>query len=321
MNSEHHNPQFNNVVIIRNPANEHASNRALQIQYDLMRTKNFPNIAIRDSRPKTTDYIDLLDEFDGIDNNTAWVSVGGDGTFSNFAGSLPKSPIMVTPAGYANDMAHMLSFFDTFAHPDAMLNYGRVTFLNPLEISWHDPIAKASGHDLAFGYWGLGLSGQVAREQSQKQYRDKRDNMTPIGKFINSGNLIVKSSVETPSFEVIIDQNTMTRQEITFLNGQRMAKKLRFNDLKITENKFALLEIDKGKRIDMITVLGIAATKGLDGLRIFNESEEYRFIIGAGRYVCSQRDGEHNENMSIHGPGTEFAVKLSDKHVKVLTSR
>ncbi len=321
MNPEHISPRFSNAVIICNPGNEHASSRAEQIRKDLVRTKIIPNIFMRESRPKAIDYIDLLDEFDGINNNTAWVTVGGDGTFSNFAGSLPKSPIMVTPAGYANDMAHMLSYYNTFAYPDAMLNNGRVTFLNPLEISWQNSNTKESGHDLAFGYWGLGLSGQVAREQNQKQYRDKRDNMTPVGKFINSGNLIVKKSVDTPSFEIVRGQNTDTRQEITFINGQRMAKKLRFNDLKITENKFVLLEIDKGKRIDMITVLGIAATKGLDGLQIFNDSDEYHFKIGDGRFVNSQRDGDHDENINIHGPGTEFTVKLSDRHIKVLTSR
>lgn len=304
---------FETAVIIRNPDNARANDQAQHAKSRLK--KLIGEIVIEESQNKTEDYKDLLASYDGQDHNTVWVTVGGDGTFSNFANAKPRSPIIINPAGNANDIGHMLSWAYTYGHPERILKWGRVAELRPLEIVAQPPDGSEPFVELAFGYWGAGLSGRVAEKLSSDDHRFRRDHkLSTIGKLLLDGNAIIDSLQAIPSLKLIENDNEQLRYEFQYVNGSRFARVFRVGRGQLLEPKAHRVELDNSKTLGLIAAMGKAAISGGDSQ--LAENEVHKFKIESDSEFSTQRDGENRPQLS----GTTFTIGFSDYSAKVLTS-
>lgn len=304
---------FETAVIIHNPENPKALEQAQNAKLRLK--KLIGEIIIEKSQPDTASYKDLLDSYDSQDNNTIWVTVGGDGTFSNFANAKPESPIIINPAGNANDLGHMLSWAYTYGHPERILKWGRIANLRPLEITAQAPDDSQPFTELAFGYWGAGLSGHVAEKLSSGEHRSRRDNKSStIGKLLFDGSAIINSLQSIPSLKLIENDDEQLRYEFQYVNGNRFAKVFRVGRGQLLEPKAHRVELDNSKTLGLMAAMSKAAITGGDSQ--LAEGEFHKFKIESEGEFWTQRDGENRPQIS----GTTFTIGFSDYSAKVLTS-
>lgn len=305
--------RFDTAVIVRNPLNDFAFEKAEQTQSEIKHL--FQDVVIEDSAADVSGHKDLIQYYDSPSGRTLWIPTGGDGTFSNLAGAMPKSPIMINRAGYANDTGHMSSGLRTHLSPAKTIERGRTVNLRPLEITTQSPHGGKSETELAFGYFGIGLSGQVAKNMNNGQRRSQESDKHPLSRHFKSGKLILDTLKIMPSFEVTENVESQTRYELLFVNGPRMARVFRFLDLQLFEPEAGRVELPTASQIKFGLVMGRAALLG-DFVRLDRTSQQ-NFRINSNQPIVSQRDGEYSE----HASGTTFNVKLSDYSAKILTRR
>lgn len=305
--------RFETAVIVRNPFSVFASEEAENIRSDIKHL--FQDVVIEDSAPDVSGHGKLVDYYDSPSGKTLWIPTGGDGTFSNLAGAMPKSPIMINRAGYANDTSHMSSGLRTHLHPAKTIERGRTIDLTPLEIKSQLPNSSKFQTELAFGYFGIGLSGHVAKNMNDEKRRQEDSNKHPLKRHLKSGKLILDTLDVMPSFQVIEDGISQTRYELLFANGSRMARVFRFIDLQLFEQEAGRIELPTASKLKFGLTMGRAALLG-DFVRLDQDSL-YSFRIDSDEPIMAQRDGE----LSKHTSGTTYDVKLSDYSAKILTRR
>ena len=307
------NNNFETAVIIRNPDNDNADKQA---QHAKLRLKHLVReIVIEESQSAAESYKKLLDKYDEPEQNTVWVTVGGDGTFSNFANAKPKSPIIINPAGTANDIGHMLSGLYTYGHPERILKRGRVADLRPLEIIAQPPDGSEPFIELAFGYWGAGLSGHVAEKLASDNHRSRRDKKpSTISKLLFDGSAIIDSLQTIPSLKLTENDNEQIRYEFQYVNGSRFARVFRVGRGQLLEPKAHRVELDNNKTLGLMAAMSKAKLIGVNSQLAEGESHEFK-IESEGDF-WTQRDGENRQQLS----GTIFSIGFSDYSAKVLTS-
>ena len=327
------NNRFDTAVILRNPENPSSVAIANNIYKKITKgERNISSVYIEDSAQSPEGYAPLLNSYDQSNKN-AWLVVGGDGTFSQFANSRPKSPVMIVPGGYANDTYKMLYGSSTLHYPGYILAHGQRTVIHPLEINSYksgsdlNSIIKTldvldlenqispDDSELAFGYWGIGLSGLVSNHLAQNNVREVRDKLSSLGKFIYSGKLISSIIPKSPPLEIVHSRGSRIRHEVLFANGNRMAKLIRFGGVDIRENRAALLELEKSTHTSFISLLGRSAL--LEKYTDFGTNTYHIFGVKSDKDMYSQRDGEAKKQES----GTVFKIGISDYGVNVITVR
>lgn len=305
--------RFDTAVIVRNPHNDFADEKAKQTKDEIEHL--FQDVVIEDSAEDVSGHKDLVRYYDSPSGRTLWIPTGGDGTFSNLAGAKPKSPILINRAGYANDAGHMASGLRTHLNPEKTIKRGRIVDLRPIEITAKDPDGSNPVTELAFGYFGIGLSGQVAKNMNNGQRRSQDSDKHSLSRHFKSGKLILDTLKIMPSFEVTENGESQTRYELLFVNGQRMARVFRFLNLQLFEPEAGRVELLSANQIDFARVMGRAALYG-DFNRL-DRASHYNFSVKSDEPIVAQRDGEFSE----HASGTTFNVKLSDYSAKILTRR
>lgn len=306
--------RFDTAVIVRNPLNNLANEQAEKTRLDIKHL--FQDVIIEDSAPDVSGHRELVNYYDSPSGKTLWIPTGGDGTFSNLAGARPKSPIMINRAGYANDTSHMSSGLRTHLQPEKIIEQGRIVNLRPLEITSKSPNSSKSQTELAFGYFGIGLSGHVAKNMNDDKRRSEASDKHPLKRHLKSGKLILDTLGVMPSFQVIENDESRTRYELLFANGPRMARVFRFIDLQLFEQEAGRVELTTASKLNFGLVMGRAALLG-DFVRL-DQHSRHSFRIESDEQIVAQRDGEIND---CYGSGTTFDVKLSDYSAKILTRR
>lgn len=332
-------PSVKTAVILRNPNNQRAAEIANSVYKNITRgDTRVAQAYIEDTQALPENYNPLLEAYDKDDRN-AWLVVGGDGTFSQFANSQPESPVMIIPAGYANDMHKMLYLAKPLKFPGLILQRGKRSVIRPLEIKRYEPsngiesvssvldqlyahkdtntekLIQPVDTELAFGYWGLGLSGLVSHKLNQKDVRQNRDQLNSLKKFIYSGKIISKSILTSPEIEIIQPTGTRICHEILFANGSRMAKVIRFGGVDILNDSATMLELCKPSHSAFISLLGKSAVLAINAR--FNPNSQHTFGIKSSEDIYSQRDGEVRQQTS----GAVFQVGISDYELNVITAR
>lgn len=312
--------RFDRLAVIYNPANQEASAFAEGVPTRLELPAN-TTLTTHTSEPDVDGNLELLQEQAPVHERNLWVVAGGDGTVSNFLGAAYlhrlKDPVLVVPTGYANDIAHMLHRRKAFKDPLARLATGQVAPLRPLSITSEEKSGRKR-QELAFGYFGIGLSGTKARDFNDQPARDKRIGHGLIRRRLDDSLSVLKTLRRSHGFDIYDSQSPETTDhmiELLFVNGNRMANTISFRT-ELFGDEAGRIELHRRGPVELALGLGKAAL-GLYA-KVRPEQAEHTFTIKTDeRFIISQRDGE----TSRHATDTTFSVGLADETLPVITTR
>lgn len=306
--------EFDTAVVIYNPNRPKAVHQA-ELAEDKLAQIGLPKVVVEPSHARPEDYKAMLAQYDSEAANTVWVVVGGDGTHSNFANARPESPVLIMPAGYGNDKAHMLHGRYHRGKPDRMIQEGRIAQIRPIEVSAQASSYDVASTELAFGYFGVGLSGYIASLFDAPEYHRLRDSRSFLGKLLGDAIKINSNLSDNPVLRVGQDGKEFERSELLYVNGRRMARVLRFGTVNILDNEIARLELKNNRRAELALGIGMATLGKVQNLGDFDHTHNFR--VSSDRPFFSQRDGEVTE----HEQPTDFQIKLSDYQLNVITTK
>lgn len=283
------------LAIIYNPTNPKAFEHADSLrQYvgEIWPGKNGkPRVVYAESQPTVEASMEFLAELEQ-EGFTHYSIHGGDGTYSKVllaAANLESEGIFVTSAdGNACDLPHAVHTVFFKNNPLDALRYGSIGKIRPIDINIETLDGETSQFQ-AINYFGIGLSGVVARRLNSPEYRQAVDGLSRAERLRLEAKLVWQEAGAMQPFHVLNDDGseaTTERQiiEHSFLGIPHMAK-MRFGSKNIVFSPKAIVgELASRQLSDLTRGLGGAAL-GLtkihsgeeDRLRVYAEDQDYMF--------------------------------------------
>lgn len=266
------------------------------------RTK-FIVVSTEIDRQETLDKIyKVCDDHEG--EKLGIINAGGDYTQNiGLEAAMNREEIKIAGSiagGNVNAIAFMANRERIASNIINLIKFGNTAPLHPVSIIAEEPNGKVTER-LAFAFFGAGITSGVALKADSKDHRHRAKGLSERQLFVEEAKLTVDTIKRQDP--LIIEDNNGDRhiQDISVVNGPKIAKAVRIGFNQLTDPKAAVIETaypGRGRLIPRLALTGVAMAKGFVGAypRIILGGEPYSFKL-------SYEDEQKNPHIKTHFEG------------------
>lgn len=264
--TRHNKNGFKRILVISNPASTNAK-RLKRRTGEL--GKLFPGIneiiniktssGGREANKKL-----ILDNKEFLGPETLLCIAAGDGTVNiiietlvseaGLSSRMRKTPVLPLRGGNANDLAHMLNGYSSFARLSSIFKHGKIVKIYPLQVRLTTDARKELR--IAACYASFGATAYAAHNINNPSHRKSRLRSVQGLRLLTEVQTVIRSFMAVPMFKVKENGSVNNIYEYAIINGSRIAKVERM-PLRLTDNGFYLAKIYRKHPIVILYILQI----------------------------------------------------------------